>query len=222
MQRQNILCQASRTLGASCGTYRCILKYLTSLSQTRMVQTMPCLTWSVCHLSEGRACSASQQNTAHQTATTPTPAAPGSTTKPSQMKAVKYVVMSDIVCVRPGAEAQHAVASQQDTARKTAAAPTPVGSGSPTKQQSGSPTKHGSGSTFGGLFGSGVSKVGSNPLTGGSVSSWLPSWGGGKKETEQVTRQAHEAACAFARHAALTCVTLLWMHSVQGPSRHEI
>ena len=127
------------------------------------------------------------------------------------------------VCVT-GAEAEHAVASQQDTAGKTAAAPTPAGSGSPTKQQSGSPTKqqsgsptkHGSGSTFGGLFGSEISKGGSTPMTGGSVSSWLPSWGGGKKETERVTRQAHEAACVFARHATLTCMTLLWMHGVQG------
>lgn len=82
------------------------------------------------------------------------------------------------------ADAEFAVASQQDTAGKTAMAPTRAGSGSPTKQQPGSPSKGGSGSTFGGLFGGGGSKG------SGSVSSWLPSWGG-KKEPEQVCCQIH-------------------------------
>ena len=144
---------------------------------------------------------ASQQDTAGKTAAAPTPAGSGSPTSSSQtplyishVLEAKYLhnwppshntvlstwAVCDSTCM--AAEAEHAVASQQDSAGKTAAAPTPAGSGSPTKQPS-SPSKGGSGSTFGGLFGSGGSKGGS-----GSVSSWLPSWGGGKKETEQVTR----------------------------------
>lgn len=82
------------------------------------------------------------------------------------------------------ADAESAVASQQQSTGSTATEPTQTGSGSPTKQQPGSPSKGGSGSTFGGLFGGGGSKG------SGSVSSWLPSWGG-KKEPEQVCCHMH-------------------------------
>ena len=139
---------------------------------------------------------------------------------PSHSTVLSTWAVCDSTCV--AAEAEHAVASQQDTAGKTAAtfkqvvfdktfavaeAEHAVASqedtagktaATPTPAGSGSPTKQPSSPSKGGsgsAFG-GLFGSGGSKGGSGSVSSWLPSWGGGKKETEQV-KQAGKPNCQW-------------------------